>query len=70
VTASCLVFFSGTCDAFLVDAMRDYDEEDPKKPRPVTSARKGDNALEAQEYGVGPGRKDNDRDRHRHVHRC
>ena len=48
--------------------MRDYDEEDPKKPRPVNARRKGDNALEAQEYAphtVMP--KDDRLDRHRHV---
>ena len=53
--------------------MRYDDEEDPKKPRPVTAFRKGDNRLEAQEHGpreVGPrGRKDDRRDDHRHV-RC
>lgn len=56
------------------DAMRYYDEEDPKKPQPVRAFRKGDNEREAQEYGprnVGPhGRKDDRRDYHRHVHAC
>lgn len=50
--------------------MRYYDEEDPKKPRPVDCRRKGDNAAESKEYGpreVAPTRKDHDRDRHRHV---
>lgn len=51
--------------------MREYDEEDPKKPRPVIRRRKGDNSVEAQEYqprAVGPrGGKDDRRDHHRHV---
>lgn len=38
------------------------DDEDPKKPRPVRSARKGDGDLECDE-----ARKDDDRDHHRHV---
>jgi hypothetical protein len=53
--------------------MRYYDEEDPKKPQPVAGRRKGDNALEAQEYApreVSPANGDDFRDRHRHVHRC
>lgn len=60
---------------FVVGAMRYDDEDDPKKPRPVRSMRKGDNALEAQEYeprSVGPHgwKDDRGRDHHRHVHRC
>ena len=55
-------------------AMRHDDQEDPKKPRPVTAFRKGENPREAQEHGlrkVGPhGRKDDRRDYHRHVHSC
>ena len=53
--------------------MRYYDEEDPKKPQPLRRQPKGDNALEAQEYGprtVGPRGgwgKDDGRDHHRHV---
>jgi hypothetical protein len=76
VTASCLVFFSGhqrdsqgTTDALSTLAMRYEDEEDPKKPRPVSRSRKGDGVLESQEYGpreVNPS-KDDDYDRHRHV---
>jgi hypothetical protein len=54
--------------------MRYDDEEDPKKPQPITAFRKGDNTAEAQEHGprsVGPhGRKDDRRDYHRHVHNC
>jgi hypothetical protein len=54
--------------------MRYYDEEDPKKPQPVSGLRKGDGARESQEYDlrkVGPhGRKDDRRDHHRHVHHC
>jgi len=50
--------------------MRYYDEEDPKKPQPVTSPRKGDGSLEAQEYMPRKVNRDDFRDRHRHVHRC
>jgi hypothetical protein len=54
--------------------MRYDDEQDPKKPHPVTVFRKGDNTRESQEHGprnVGPhGRKDDRRDHHRHVHSC
>jgi hypothetical protein len=47
---------------------RDYDDEDPKKPRPVQSPKKGSNAAEAAEHGSWwHTRKDFDRDRHRHV---
>jgi hypothetical protein len=48
--------------------MRDHDEEDPKKPRPVRVIRKGYNAMESAE--VTPRRttrNDLDLDRHRHV---
>jgi hypothetical protein len=48
--------------------MRDHDEEDPKKPRPVRAVRKGYNAMEYVE--VNPWRStrnDIDLDRHRHV---
>jgi hypothetical protein len=51
-------------------AMRYEDEQDPKKPQPVSARCKGDNPLESQEYRprkVGP---DDRRDHHRHVHRC
>lgn len=48
--------------------MRDYDEEDPKKPRPVRVLRKGPNALESGEANRRrPTRSDDDLDRHRHV---
>ena len=48
--------------------MRDYDEEDPKKPQPVRVPLKGTNAYEAAESAPWrPIRKDLDRDRHRHV---
>ena len=51
--------------------MRDYDEEDPKKPQPVRARRKGENAHEAQESGPSPViPKDEGRDFHRHVIRC
>jgi len=71
VTASCLVFFSGTRSAPISSAMR-YEEDDPKRPPPQPVRGKGDNWGERQEYApheVGPSRKDDDRDRHRHV-RC
>lgn len=45
--------------------MRDYYEEDPKKPHPVWSTKKRGNPGEASE--AVPIRKDNDRDQHRHV---
>jgi hypothetical protein len=67
VTAFCLVFFRGTRDAILVGAMRDYDEEDPKKPQPVRIRRKGDCPQEAAEHGSRQVNRDDDRDRHRHV---
>jgi hypothetical protein len=49
--------------------MRDYDEEDPKKPQPVhTRHNKGTNPYEAAESTPWrPTRKDLDLDRHRHV---
>jgi len=48
--------------------MRDYDEQDPKKPRPVKAPRKGSNAFEAAEaMPWQPILKDRDRDQHRHV---
>ena len=53
--------------------MRYEYEDDPKKPAPVRSRRKGENQLEAEEHTpwkVGPhGYKDDHRDYHRHV-RC
>jgi len=53
-------------------AMRDHDEDDPKKPQPASARFKGDNPLEAQEhhpYKVGPhGRKGDHRDHP--IHRC
>jgi hypothetical protein len=52
----------------LTSAMRDHDEEDPKKPQPVRVPGKGINAAEAAEAAPWlPLRKDDDRDRHRHV---
>lgn len=59
---SCLVFFVQT----LVSVMRYYDEDDPKRPRPVNDAKKREGWAER-----GESRKDNERDHHRHVHvRC
>ena len=47
--------------------MRDYDEEDPKKPRPVVVRKKGTNPMEGAEGIPWRECKDQDRDRHRHV---
>jgi hypothetical protein len=47
--------------------MRDYDEADPKKPRPVRLPKKGSNAFESAEAAPWRPLKDLDRDRHRHV---
>jgi hypothetical protein len=46
--------------------MRDY--EDPKKPHPVRSHKKGSNQPEASEAQPWLPLKDGDRDRHRHRH--
>jgi hypothetical protein len=47
--------------------MRDYIEEDPKKPRPVRNPKKGSNGLEGAEAAPWRAtRQDVDRDR-RHV---
>jgi hypothetical protein len=44
------------------------DEEDPKRPRPVTRPKKDITGLEASEaMPWSHVRKDNERDRHRHV---
>ena len=45
--------------------MRDYDEEDPKKPQPVWPMKKRSNPAESAD--AVPIRKDDERDRHRHV---
>jgi len=48
--------------------MCDYDEQDPKKPRPVTVAKKSTNAPERAEAAPWRmTRHDIDADRHRHV---
>ena len=47
--------------------MRHDDEEDPRRPQPISVAKKGTNALEATEGTPWLIRKDHDRDRHRHV---
>jgi hypothetical protein len=45
-----------------------FDEDDPKKPRPVPLAKKHLGAPEAAEANPWRHlRKDHDRDRHRHV---
>lgn len=45
--------------------MRDYEEEDPKKPHPLRITKKHWNPAEASE--AVPVRKDDHHDRHRHV---
>ena len=58
------------CDALLTSAMRDEDEEDPKKPHPASNGRKGENAVESQEHEpneVGPDGKEHDHSYH-HMH--
>ena len=45
--------------------MRDYDEQDPKAPHPVSIMKKRSNPTEATE--AVPIRKDAERDHHRHV---
>ncbi|HLL21970.1 MAG TPA: hypothetical protein VK427_07560 [Kofleriaceae bacterium] len=54
--------------------MRYDDEEDPKKPHPVGTTRKGDGRYESQEYGLRQVNPDEHRDDHchvhHHVHRC
>jgi hypothetical protein len=45
--------------------MRDYDEEDPKRPHPVCHLKKPSNPTEAAE--AVPVRNDDERDGHRHV---
>jgi hypothetical protein len=48
--------------------MRDYAEQDPKKPQPVRVPQKGPNSFEAAEAEPWfATRKDTDRGRHRHV---
>ncbi|HSS01284.1 MAG TPA: hypothetical protein VLM79_29700 [Kofleriaceae bacterium] len=47
--------------------MRHDDEDDPKKPQPISVPRKGTNGAEAAEGSPWLVRKDGDRDRHRHV---
>jgi hypothetical protein len=58
----------GTGSALSRLAMRDYEDQDPKKPQPVRSAKKGSNGLETAEATPWRmTRKDIDADRHRHV---
>jgi len=56
-----------------VDGAMRNDEEDPKKPRPLSIGRKGDNTCESEEHGareVDPdGNSYDPRDHHMHV-RC
>ena len=51
-------------------AMRYDDEEDPKKPQPVSRRAKGENPSEAQEHHLHKVGPDDRLDHHRHVHRC
>ncbi len=50
-----------------IATMRDYDEEDPKKPRPVGVTKKRTNPLEGSEGVPWRHLKHDDRDRHRHL---
>jgi hypothetical protein len=65
VTARCLAVFQASDLHGGIPAMRDYDEEDPKKPQPVRIAKTRSNPSEASE--AVPCRKDDERDWHRHV---
>jgi hypothetical protein len=49
--------------------MRDYDEEDPKKPKPIRDKDRRTTTVEASEHDAAwsPLRKDLDLDQHRHV---
>jgi hypothetical protein len=61
-------FFSASDLQFVLGTMREYDEEDPKKPRPVTHPKKGSNRFESAEASPWRStRHDLDADRHRHV---
>ncbi len=52
----------------LPTAMREYDEEDPKTPRPITTQKKRTNPMESRESSPWSHiRKDDERDRHRHI---
>jgi hypothetical protein len=46
-------------------AMREYHEEDPKRPHPVWSTKKPSNPAESSE--AVPIRNEDDSERHRHV---
>jgi hypothetical protein len=71
VTASTQSFFvdsSGTLDAQLASVMRaDEDSEDPKKPKPVKTRKKGTNRYELLEAQDRTALRADDHDRHRHV---
>lgn len=48
--------------------MREYEDQDPKKPQPVRLSKKGSNRFEAAEAAPWRiTRTDPDADRHRHV---
>jgi len=71
VTAFPPGFFSGRERAHRMHSqgrvMRDDDEHDPKKPRPVTVPKKGTSSLEDAEVAPWRHLKDPDRDQHRQV---
>ena len=47
--------------------MRDFDEHDPKAPRPEAAPKKHSNPTEAAEHQPWRVRKDADPDDHRHI---
>ena len=50
--------------------MRYDDEEDFKKPQPISRRTKGENPAEAEEHHLRKVGPDDRLDRHHHVHRC
>ncbi len=68
VTAFCLAGFQAPDLHFSLLAMRDHDEDDPKKPRPVRIPKKDGSLAEAEEPSPWqPIEQDVSRDRRRHV---
>lgn len=47
--------------------MREFDEHDPKAPRPVAAPKKHSNPSEAAEHQPWPVREVEDRDDHWHI---
>ena len=67
-TQSFFVDTSGTLDAQLASAMRaDEDSQDPKKPKPIKSRKKGSNRHELLEAQDRTALRADDLDRHQHV---